>query len=212
MWQMLRIGLPAGINSMSFSIATSFAVKLVAQYGTTVVAAYGMSNKIMHFGVMVIVGLGLGTGALIGQFLGAKQLDRAWLAGVLSTRLALWVMLVYAAALFVLDEFVVRMFFSDPTTFEIARDILRIMVISLPMIGLHIGAECVFEGAGQNTPPIVLSIVHSWAMVIPFMYFAGSVLHLGPVGLMWGWTLAHALGGLAALWLFRRGTWLQHVV
>jgi putative MATE family efflux protein len=212
MWQMLRIGFPAGINSMSFSLATSFAVKLVAAFGTTAVAAYGLSSKVMHFGVMVIAGLGLGTGALIGQYLGAKQLDRAWLAGVLSTRLALWIMLGYAALLFVFDNLIVSMFFSDPATHELATQILRIMVFSLPMIGLHIGAETVFEGAGQNTPPMVLSIVHSWAMVIPFMYIAGSVLHLGPLGLMWGWTLAHAIGGLAALWLFRRGTWLEHVV
>ena len=212
MWQQIRIGLPAGLNSMSFSMATSFAVKLVANFGTTAVAAYGMSSKVMHFGVMVIAGLGLGTGALIGQFLGAKQLDRAWLAGILSTRLALWIMIGYSVLLFIFDDLVVSMFFTDPATHDLARQILRIMIISLPMIGLHIGAETVFEGAGQNTPPMILSIVHSWVMVIPFMYLFGTVFKLGPVGLMWGWTLAHALGGLAALWLFRRGTWLEHQV
>jgi putative MATE family efflux protein len=212
MWQQIRIGLPAGVNSMSFSLATSFAVKLVAAFGTTAVAAYGMSSKVMHFGVMAVAGLGLGTGALIGQYLGARQLDRAWLAGVLSTRLAFWIMIGYAAALLVLNNLVVSLFFSDPATHDLARQILRIMLISLPMIGLHIGAETVFEGAGQNTPPMILSIVHSWVMVIPFMYLFGTVLHFGPLGLMWGWTLAHALGGLAALWLFRRGTWLMHIV
>ena len=212
MWQMIRIGFPAGVSSLSFSLATAFAVKLVAAFGTTAVAAYGMSSKVMHFGVMAVGGLGLGTGALIGQFLGARQLDRAWVAGVLSLRLAFWIMIGYAAALFVLNNFVVSMFFSDPATHDLARQILRIMIVSLPMIGLHVGAESVFGGAGHNTPPMVLSIVHSWAMVIPFMYLFGSALHFGAIGLMWGWTLAHALGGLAGLWLFRRGTWLQHEV
>ena len=38
--------------------------KLVAVYGTTAVALFGMAQKILGFGRMLIAGLGLGTGAL----------------------------------------------------------------------------------------------------------------------------------------------------
>ena len=95
---------------------------------------------------------------------------------------------------------------------EPGKAILRIMAISLPMIALHIAAEEVFMGAGQNTPPMVLSIIHNWVMVVPLMYLAGNVLHWGPTGLMWGWSTAHVLGALASYWLFRRGTWLKHEI
>ena len=209
---MLKIGFPAGINHMSFSLATSFAVKLVAQYGTVTVALYGMSTKVLHFAVMIIVGLGLGTGALIGQYLGSRELHKAWLAGVLSIRLAVWIMLSFAALIFVGAPLIVHLFFKEAAMQAPGIMILRIMALSLPFIGLHIGSETVFEGAGQNTPPMVLSIVHGWAMVIPFMYIAGSVLQWGPNAVMGGWGLAHIFGGLAALWLFRRGSWLKHEV
>jgi Na+-driven multidrug efflux pump len=86
------------------------------------------------------------------------------------------------------------------------------MALSLPFIGIHIGSETVFEGAGQNTPPMLLSIIHSWVMVIPFMWLAGTVFKLGPNAVVGGWGLAHFFGGLAALWLFRRGSWLKHQV
>jgi Na+-driven multidrug efflux pump len=59
---------------------------------------------------------------------------------------------------------------------------------------------------------MVLSIVHSWVMVIPFMWLAGSVLEWGPNAVVAGWGLAHILGGAAAIWLFRRGSWLLHEV
>lgn len=212
MWQMFRIGFPAGINSLSFSLAMSFAVKLVANHGTVVVAIYGMGNKVMHFGIMAVVGLGLGTGALVGQFLGSKELHKAWLAGVLSIRLAVWLMIGYAVILIAAAPLIVRMFFSDPSMLASGTAILRIMALSLPFIGLHIGSETVFEGAGKNTPPMVLSIVHSWVMVIPFMWLAGTVLELGPNAVVAGWGLAHIIGGAAALWLFRRGSWLMHEV
>lgn len=212
MWQMLRIGFPAGINSASFALAMSFAVKFVAGYGTVVVALYGMGNKVLQFGIMVCVGLGLGTGALVGQFLGSRELHKAWLAGVLSIRLALWIMLAYMAIILAAAPLIVSLFFSDPAMIKTGAMILRIMALSLPFIGIHIGSETVFEGAGQNTPPMLLSIVHSWVMVIPFMWLAGNVLDLGPNGVVGGWGLAHFFGGLAALWLFRRGSWLKHEV
>jgi putative MATE family efflux protein len=212
MWQMFRIGFPAGINAASFSLAMTFAVKLVATYGTVTVALYGMGSKVLHFGVMICVGLSLGTGALVGQFLGSRELHKAWLAGVLSIRLALWIMIGYTAAILAAAPLIVRQFFPDPAMVESGSMILRIMALSLPFIGVHIGSETVFEGAGQNMPPMILAIVHSWLMVIPFMWLAGNVLELGPNAVVAGWGLAHFFGGLAALWLFRRGSWLKHQV
>jgi Na+-driven multidrug efflux pump len=158
----------------------------------------------------VVVGLGLGTGALVGQFLGSKDLHKAWLAGILSIRLAIWIMLGFCAGIWAGAPYVVHFFFSDSSVTATGVSILRIMALSLPFIGLHIGAEVVFEGAGQNTPPMLLSIIHSWVMVIPFMYILGTVLELGPNAVMIGWTVAHVFGGLAALWLFRRGSWLKY--
>ncbi|MBI5060320.1 MATE family efflux transporter [candidate division KSB1 bacterium] len=212
MWPVIRIGAPAGLNQLSFALAMSFAVKLIAHHGTDVVAIYGMGQKAIHFGVMMVVGLGLGTGALIGQFLGSRALDKAWVAGVLSTRLAFWMMVGYGSLIFVGAPFIVHFFFKDVTLYPLATNLLRIMALSLPLIGIHIGAETAFEGAGQNTPPMILSIIHSWVMVIPFMWLLGNFLGFGPYGLLWGWTASHAAGGAAALWLFRRGTWLKHEV
>ncbi|MFZ5432729.1 MAG: MATE family efflux transporter [Calditrichota bacterium] len=212
MWQMLRIGFPAGINQLSFSAATSMLVKIVAGYGTDVIAIYGICVKILHFGIMAVVGLGLGTGALVGQYLGSRELHKAWLSGVLSIRLAGWIMLGYGAAILAGAPLLVQAFFSEPELHSMGIVILRIMAFSLPFIGIHIGSEIVFEGAGQNTPPMLLSLVHAWGMMIPFMYLCGPILGGGPYAVMGALALAHALGGLAGLWLFRRGSWLLHKV
>ncbi len=212
LWPVLRVGLPAGINQTSFSLSMNFAVKLVAIYGTDMVAIYGAGQKILHFGIMAIVGLGLGTGSLIGQFLGSRSLDKAWLSGVLAVRLSAYLTLAYGLLMFVGADYIVAFFLRDESLHALAAQILRIMAVSLPLVGIHVGAETAFEGAGQNTPPMVLSIVHAWLLVIPLMYLLGPVLEFGPHGLMWGWTVAHAIGGAAALWLFRRGTWLKHEI
>jgi putative MATE family efflux protein len=212
MWQIVRIGTPSGINDFSFALAQMVVVRFVAAYGTMVVALFGMSNKILYFGIMIVVGFGLGTGVLIGQFLGSRERHKAWLAGILSIRLSVVLTSILSALIILFAPQIVRVFFNDPVMLEPGKAILRIMAISLPMIGLHIAAEEAFMGAGQNTPPMVLSIIHGWVMVVPFMYVAGNIFHWGPNGLLWGWSTAHMFGALAAYWLFRRGTWLQHEV
>jgi len=212
MTQMLRIGLPAGINQLSFSLATSLLVKIVAGYGTGIIAIYGICVKVMHFGIMAIAGLGLGTGALIGQYLGSKERHKAWLSAVLSIRLAGWIMIGYAVFLLAGAPLLVRAFFDDPELHRAGTIILQILALSLPAIGIHIGAEIVFEGAGQNTPPMILALIHAWAVMVPFLYIVGPILGGGPYAIMAALVLAHGLGGAAALWLFYRGTWLLHEV
>ncbi|HMB69174.1 MAG TPA: MATE family efflux transporter, partial [bacterium] len=81
---MLRIGAPAGLASLSMALFGTVLVKLVAVYGTGVVALFGMAQKVLHFGRMLVAGLGLGSSALVGQFLGGGRLERAWLTAMVS--------------------------------------------------------------------------------------------------------------------------------
>jgi putative MATE family efflux protein len=212
MRKILRIGWPVGINVMSFSVAMNIAVKIVAMYGTDVVALYGAAMKVLHFGFMSMVGFALGTSALLGQFLGSKELLKAWMVGSQAIRLAGWIMLAFGGIVFVFASPIIRMFFDSPEMHDLGTDLLRIMAISLPLSGMHIGAETSFEGAGMNKPPMILSLIHAWLLVVPFMYILGPVIGFGPHGVMWGWAIAHSLGGVAAVWLFQRGAWLKHEV
>ncbi|MFC2173239.1 MATE family efflux transporter, partial [Acidobacteriota bacterium] len=77
MWKMLKIGVPIWLGEISFSGARLIITPLIAAFGMSVVAAYGVSNQIFHFGIMALVGIGLGLSSLIGHNLGAKKYERA---------------------------------------------------------------------------------------------------------------------------------------
>jgi Na+-driven multidrug efflux pump len=72
-----------------------------------------MSQKILRFGGTVVAGLGLGSSALIGQFLGAGRLDRAWLCGIMTLRLATGTLLAFSVVVFVAADALSRFFFAD---------------------------------------------------------------------------------------------------
>lgn len=210
--RMARVGLPSGVSSLSSSLFTSALVKIVATYGTTPVALFGMSQKVLRFGQTVVAGLGLGSSALIGQYLGARRLERAWLCAVLTMRLASATLLVFASVVFLGAGALSRFFFPDPALADPGASYLRMLAVGLPFLGLSAGTDHAYSGAGRNGPPMLLQLAGAWLVTIPLMFLFGRGLGFGPVGTMAGVATGQAVAGIAAVWLLRRGSWLAHRV
>jgi Na+-driven multidrug efflux pump len=209
---MARVGLPSGVSNLSNALFGNALVKLVAAYGTTAVALFGMSQKFLRFGGVVVAGLGLGSSALIGQHLGAGRLDRAWLCSVMTQRVATAVLFVFSLVTFVAAEPIVRMFFRDPAVVPPGALYLRVLAVGLPFIGLSAGADHAYSGAGRNAPPMLLQVAGAWLITIPMMILLGRTLGFGPAGTMAGVAVGQMVAGLSAVWLVRQGWWLTHRV
>lgn len=210
--RMARIGLPSGIASLSFSLFSSVLVKLVAVYGTTIVAVFGMSNKVLHFGRMLVAGLGLGTSALVGQHLGARDLARAWATAIVTIQIATGILVAFAAFVFLFAEPIAGVFFADPAVVTAAVPILRWLALGLPFVGAWIGAEQAYVGAGRTMPPLVAQAINSWIITVPAMWFLGQTLGLGAAGMMIAVSAGQLTGAILGYVLLRRGSWLLHEV
>jgi putative MATE family efflux protein len=211
-FRMIRIGLPSAMSSLSFALSRLVMVKLVATYGTSVVALFGMASKVLMVGFNVLGGLGLGASALIGQYLGSRDLHKAWLAAVQNIRVAGTSMVVFAVAVALAAPWIVRLFFDDPALVEPGALYLRLLAAGLPFIGLTDGADHAYSGAGRTLPPMIMQVTVAWGLVIPLMGVVGIVMGLGPAGMMAGRSLGQFLGSIVAVWLLQRGSWLRHEV
>ncbi len=212
MWQIVRIGLPAGISSISFSLSRSVIMALVAVFGTNVVAAYGVGNRIAHIGIMVVVGMGLGTASLIGHNLGAGKKQRAWRTSNQSIALATGLLVVFGALTAIFAPSIVRFFFQDTELVALGSTLLRIQALALPMFAVIIMIEEVFTGAGDTVPPMVTGIITAWVLEIPLILFITKVLHLNQNGVWWAIVFANALGTIFIGVWYRRGKWLERKV
>ncbi|RJP76301.1 MAG: MATE family efflux transporter [Candidatus Zixiibacteriota bacterium] len=207
--EMMRIGLPGGINMVSFSLSRAVVLPLVAAFGTEVVAAYGMGLRVTQIGILVVWGLGMGVSPLVGNLLGAGLMDRAWQTARKSLGLAVAVMSVLALATIALADPIVRFFFQDPRVVEAGVELLRIYSLALPGIGLWIIMESSFHGAGDNVPPMVLSIVTSWAIEIPLILFFTRALGYDQTAIWWVRVFYATSGAVAAVALLRTRRWMH---
>lgn len=209
---MLRIGVPSGLNSLSFSLGRTIIMPWIASYGTEVVAAYGMAQRVVGFGIMLIVGMGLGLSALIGQTLGAGKLQRAWETAIRSLQFSGGSMTVYAAGLLLAAPLIAAAFFGEGPEAGPAALTLRIIALSLPFTGVGIMLEMTCSGAGETRVPLVFSIFHTWVLQVPGFYLATRVLNLPFTALWWVIVMAAALPPGIFWFYFRSRRWMNRAV
>lgn len=210
--KIMEIGLPLGVNQMSFSFARLVVMPLVAVFGTEVVAIYGVGMRISSLGIMIIVGLGLGLSALIGQNLGAKKVDRAQRTADQASILAVGIMIFFGLINFIFAPFIVKIFFQSHNLVSLGTTLLRIQAIGFPFLGLYIILEEVFAGAGDNVPAMIVGMIYSWALEIPLILVFTRVFGFDQNGVWWAIVLATFAGSSIFYYWYRKGRWLTKKV
>jgi putative MATE family efflux protein len=212
MLEVLGIGAPAGINGLLRSMSHWLVATLVASFGTAVVAAYGIAIRVMDLGITFGVGLELGSSALVGQNLGAKQKERAHEAVVKATLLVLVLTGVLGAIEFAFPSQILGAFVKDAAVITTGVTLLRMLSLVQILIAMHIVLSSAFWGSGDTWPPTIIAAVIEWGIQIPLILTAVRVWKTSERGVWWAMVAAATVEvTLTYLW-FRRGTWKDRVV
>ncbi len=212
MWKIVRIGIPAFIGEASFSGSRLLITPIVAAYGTDVVAAYGVGMQLTGFGVMILVGLGLGLSSLIGHNMGAAKLERARKTADHSILAGIGTMALFGLATFVGAEYYLRLFFESPTTIHHGVEMLRIMALGFPFLGAFLMIEQIYVGVGQNIPPMVVLGIHGWGLQVVPALLTTQVFGLGQTAVWWVLAMSGGISSAAFYLYYRRGKWLSSTV
>jgi putative MATE family efflux protein len=209
MWQMLKIGVPSAIGSISFSMARLVIMPMISFFGMGVVAAYGVSQRVAALGIVLLVGIGLGLSALIGHNLGARKLKRARKTANQSLLLGVGIKAVIGIITFVFAGLIMNLFFDDQEIIGYGITMLKIFAVGLPFLGLFIMIENVYTGAGENRPAMFFNIFHAWLLEVPAVYVTTQILGLSQDAVWWSITGATVISATAYYLYFRKGGWLQ---
>jgi Na+-driven multidrug efflux pump len=158
---------------------------------------------------MIGVGFGAATAAIVGQNLGAGEVQRAERAGWLSVALCSGLGLVACVAdLFFAPE-LARLFTNDPAVVTEAARYLRIAAISQLGICAEIVLEGALGGAGETLPPMIASSSFTAAR-IPLVPLAAA--RWGSAGIWWTICLTAIGRALSMIGLWRWGRWKSRSV
>jgi putative MATE family efflux protein len=212
MLKIVRIGVPAWVSDISFSGARMVIMNMIAPFGTAVVAAYGVSTQVTGFGVMILVGIGLGLSSLIGHNIGSEKHDRAKKTADQSVLLGTGIMTLAGLVVFVGARFIMGIFFDHPETMAYGVEILRIYAIGFPFLGAFLMMEMIHQGVGLNTPTMIFNVIHSWVLEVLPVVFLTAYLTLPATSIWWTITVGIVITTLAFYFYYQRGRWLTYKV
>lgn len=208
----LRVGLPNVLDQASTSLGFVMMMGLVSGFGTAVVAAYTVGNRVINLVNVISWGAGSALVAMVGQNLGADQTERAGRVarqGISATFLALvglyFVTLLLRRPLF-------GLFVADPEVIRQGSFYIAVFGTSVPFFGLFDGAAATFRGSGHTVPPMVMAIVRLWLLRVLLSWALAYPLGFGTTGMWAGMALSNFLGGLALVLWLARGTWKRKVI
>ncbi len=202
--RVLRIGLPTATTGMIFSFIYVALTRTTTRFGTPALAALGLGHRIESWLYMIGVGFGATAAAVVGQNLGARQVDRAERAGWITMGFAMVPATAMAIASLAIPETLALVFTNDPTVVEETASYLRINALSQLLLPAEIVLEGGLGGAGNTIPPMITSTVLS-ALRIPLAAWWATIW--GPAGIWWAISVTAAGRGFAMMYLWRSGRW-----
>ncbi len=206
--RVLRIGTPLSIHGIVFSGVYVVVITEVTKVGgDAATSALGLGLRVEGLAYMLGVGFATAAAAVVGQNLGAGQINRAHKGAWTAVRLAVWGTGAWGLLMLLAPPSLVEWMSSGPLAGVYATDYLRIVAISLSFTAVEIVLEGAFSGAGDTVPPMLLGIPLTLAR-IPAAMFA-SAMDWGFGGIIWALTVTSVIRGLLFAFWFARGQWIN---
>lgn len=201
------IGLPSGLENFTRSFGQLISLKIIAGYGTTALAVMGISNRLLGIAIIPIFGLLRGGSTVIGQNLGAENIDRAEKTAKFAAYTGALIMGVLALISFIFAEPIMFLFINSKEAVTEGVTMIKIMFPGYISVGFLLGLASVFPGSGYNKPLLVSGFISKTFIQIPLLvlfvyYFKFPFEHI-----WWTYIAAEGVEFFIVGYYFREGTW-----
>ena len=204
---LFKIGFPAsvgqGVSALGFTVLQG----VVNSFGTAVIAAFGVGNRIISLFNMPAMGFSRATAVLVGQSLGAKNLHQAKQVIKLSVIIILIFIVTGMGFMFFEGAAFVRVFVDDPDVLALGGSLFRIVSTGVVFFALFTVLMGALQGAGDTKPVMVLNVARLWVLRVPLAYLLGYVLELGPNGIWYAMLVSNLITAAIGFLVVKRGKW-----
>jgi putative MATE family efflux protein len=185
LWNVVRIGVATGIQVIMVSLAEIAIISFVNRYGPHATAAYGAVNQIVNYVQFPAISIGIAASIFGAQCIGARREDK--LGGVVRSAVALNYAVggILVTLCYLLATQLLQLFITDPSTVQIAHELLMITLWSYLIFGNSAIISGVMRSSGTVLVPTLNGLVGIWLIEVPVAYF--GMQHFGLPGVWLGY-------------------------
>jgi putative MATE family efflux protein len=205
LWRIVRIGFFGSLQVLLRNLSMLILVKIVSQFGTNAIAAYGIGMRLRLVTMMPGFGFSQAAAVLVGQNLGAKKPGRAAQSAWITVAFYELIMIAFAALLMGFAPAIVRLFNHTPEVVAMGSQFIRIFSLALIFVGLSLVIGRSFNGAGDTLSPMAITGSALLLFQIPLVILLSR--YLNTMGIWYGIALADSVEAVLMGAWFLTGRW-----
>jgi putative MATE family efflux protein len=211
--QLGRLGMPAALTQMIFSLANIVVQRLANSFGSDVVACATIVMRVDGFAMMPNFTFGMAMSTFVGQNAGAGKMDRVDHGTRAGARMGVAVSVALVALMLVFGRALMHIFTDTGPVVELSYTMMCILApgyVAMAVMQILCG---VMRGAGDTMSPMWISIITTVVIRTPVAYLLAYLTRSEayPVGrpevLMISLLVAWGLGAGLSVAIHRRGAW-----
>ncbi len=207
MGRIVRVALPSVVQRGAPNLANSLLIRLISSYGSSILAAWIVTTRIL--GVVQVPGTGLSgaAGSMVGLNLGARQIPRAERAVSCIARVAVAITAGLVLFLLIAAPWVMSWFGLEAEALGPGATMLRWVSVGYLIQTVTLVYDAAQVGAGDTLSPMVVNLAALWLVQLPLAWLLSSIVGLGPRGIWWGLIAGWGLQAALMVRRYRAARW-----
>lgn len=204
----LKIGIPGGIQSMSYNLSQIVTTAILAVLGAAAISAKIYVQNINIFVFVAGQSLGQATAILIGRYVGAEEWEKAYKLNVRVLKIVLILNGTLGALMVLLRYPLVGLFTESQEILNLAASVILIDFVVEIFRGVNHTEQFSLQAAGDVKFPMALGIISCWCISILFSYILGIRLNMGLYGCWIAFAMDEMFRGCILIKRWRSRKWV----
>lgn len=206
--ELSTLGAPAAGERLVMRAGQIVYFGFVVALGTNAFAAHQIAGNVEVFSYMIGYGFATAATILVGQQIGAGNLEEAKKYAKLSTQFTVVCMTLLGAVLFFFGDWAATFFTEDPAVINDIGTALKISGVFQPFLAVLMVLTGAFQGANNTKFPMYLTAFGMWAIRTLLVYLLGIQLGWGLAGVWIAIGIDIAFRAVVLVIQFSRGRWM----
>ncbi|MDR7855844.1 MATE family efflux transporter [Tissierella sp.] len=213
--EIFTVGLPSSIGQTGASLGFIVLNGFIGSYGTATLAAYAMVNRITSLVMQPAMGIGSALTAIVGQNMGANQIDRVKEAFYKALKLTILIGGLGCIILIAFDTQIINFFMQskdDPTVIDLSLVYLVYVSLSMPLMGIFSVFQGIFQGSGNTKYSMSMEVGRLWFVRLPMILVFKHFTNWGSTGIWFSMSFSNLIVCLYGYWIYRRNGWQKKII
>ncbi|MGG6432416.1 MATE family efflux transporter [Anoxybacillus sp. D401a] len=208
---LIRLGLPASFERLFMRFGQVIYFGMIIRMGVEAYSAHTLAGNFTMFSTIIGTGLATATATIIGQHIGAKQMEAVRAYSRAAMIVLATTMTTVMFFLFVTSSTTAKIFTNHPTVLFLIVAVLGIDTLTQPATAVVTALTSVLQAGGDTKYPMYVTAIGIWAVRTLGVYVLGVYFSFGLIGAWIAIGVDNYVRAALLYWRYRSSQWVKAV-